>query len=158
MSSPEALRLVALDEEDLAVLSAHAQDAILKIGDLAWRPRERRFALAMNRFAWETAADGERLPSYTRRRAILHFDRITAVKTAKLDRSLPETPLELLAIAFEPGDSPAGSITLYFAGGGVIRLEAECIEARLTDLGAEWATRVKPVHDLADGDDAIRRA
>src|SRR5258708_1982080 len=98
MSSPEALRLVALDEEDLAVLSAHAQDAVLKIGDLAWRPKEGRFALAMNRFAWETAADGKRQPSYIRRRAILHFDRVTAVKTTKLDRAMPETPLELLAI------------------------------------------------------------
>src|SRR5260221_10365737 len=148
MNNAQALRLVALDEEDLAIVSAHAQDAILKISDLAWRPKEQRFALEMSRFDWETAAGGERKRSYCRRRAILHFDRVTAVKTSQLDRDKPDTALELLAVAFDENDSPPGAITLYFAGGGAIRLEVECIEARLTDLGTEWTTRIMPVHDL----------
>jgi hypothetical protein len=147
MSDPDRLKLVALDAEDLAVLSAYVQDAVMKVGDLAYLPNERRFALAMNRFIWEKA-DGSRR-TYERRRAALSFDRVTAVQTCRIRRDRPDTVLELLAVEFEPSDSPAGTITLIFAGGGAVRLTVECIEARLADLGAAWATRAKPVHDLA---------
>ena len=60
-----ALKLVALDPEDLAVLSAHLQDAIAKVGDIAYLPKEKRFAMVLNRFDW-TGADGN---SPVRRRA-----------------------------------------------------------------------------------------
>ena len=58
MPEPDRIRLIALDEEDLAVLSAHVQDAVLKVGDIVYLPKERRFAVAMNRFIWEKADDG----------------------------------------------------------------------------------------------------
>jgi hypothetical protein len=150
MSPSDPLKLVALDEEDLAILSAHAQDSVLKVADLAFRPKERRFAIAMNRFAWEAApADGRRRRTFERRRSILHFDRVLSVKYARLKRDAPEAVLNLLAIRFEPVDPPAGMVTLTFAGGGAIRLGVECIEAYLTDLGAAWATRSRPAHDLS---------
>jgi hypothetical protein len=144
MNNRDQLRLQALDEEDLAVLSAHVQDAVMKVGDLAWLPKERRFALAMNRFVWETA-DGSR---QERRRAALSFDRVTAVKACDIDRTKPGTVLNLLAVRFDPTDAPGGDVTLVFAGGAAIRLTVECIEARLADLGAAWAARAMPVHDI----------
>jgi hypothetical protein len=148
MTEPDRLKLLAMDDEDLAVISAHVQDAVLKVADLVNLPKERRFALGMNRFTWEKA-DGTR-QGFERRRAALTFDRVLSVKTSRIDRRRPEAVLELLAIGFEPaGEAPAGHVMLYFAGGGAIRLEVECIEARLADLGTAWATRNRPSHDLA---------
>jgi hypothetical protein len=146
MSEAERLKLLALDEEDLAVLSAHVQDAVLKVGDLIYLPHERRFAVGMNRFSWEQA-DGRRR-SYERRRTALTFDRVMSVQTCAIRRDRPESVLDLLAVRFEPVDAPGGFVTLLFAGGGAVRLAVECIEVRLADLGAAWATAAKPAHDL----------
>ncbi len=144
------LKLVALDAEDLAVLSAHVQDAVLRIGDMAFLPRQRRFALAMNRFVWETAKEGRRR-SFERRRAALHFDRVLSVKATRIRRDVPDAVLDMLAVVFEPGaEAPGGHVLITFAGGGAVRLEVECIEAQLADLGAAWQTRSKPTHDLSD--------
>lgn len=147
MPEPDRLKLLALDAEDLAVLSTYAQDAVMKVGDIAFVPKEGRFVIAMNRFIWERADDGQRR-GYERRRAVLGFDRVKAVKSSCIRRDRPDAVLELLAVSFEPTDQPAGWVTLYFAGGGAIRLEVECVEARLADLGAAWATTAKPRHDI----------
>lgn len=148
MTEPDRLKLLAMDDEDLAVISAHVQDAVLKVADLVNLPKERRFAIGMNRFTWEKA-DGARR-NFERRRAALTFDRVLSVKTSHIDRDRPEAVLELLAVGFEPeGEAPAGNVMLYFAGGGAIRIAVECIEARLADLGTAWATRSKPSHDIA---------
>ncbi len=141
------LKLCAVDEEDLAVLSAHVQDAVLKVGDMVWLPQEGRFALAMNRFIWEKAADGKR-QAFERRRSVLSFDRVSAVRSSRIDRDRPDAVVELLAVSFETADTPAGKVTLVFAGGGAVQLDVEVIEARLADLGTAWATSAKPEHDL----------
>ena len=141
------LKLCAFDEEDLAVLSAHSQDAVLKVGDMIYLPQEGRFAVAMNRFIWEKAADGKR-KAYERRRSVLSFDRVRTVRSSRIDRERPDAVLELLAVSFETADTPAGKVTLVFAGGGAVQLDVEVIEARLADLGAAWATSAKPEHDL----------
>lgn len=146
MSDPDRLKLAALDEDDLAILSTYVQDAVMKVGDLVYLPTEKRFVIAMNRFNWE-AADGRRR-SYERRRAALTFDRVQGVKTSGITRDRSDTVLDLLALDFDASDAPAGAIHIIFAGGGAIRLEVECIEARLADLGAAWATTAKPSHDL----------
>jgi hypothetical protein len=149
MADSQRLKLIAFDEEDLAIVSAHVQDAVLKVADLVYEPKRRRFTLGLNRFSWEKASDGGR-KDYERRRAALTFDRVLSVKTSNLRRDRPEAVLELLAVAFEAGNAPAGTITLVFAGGAAVRLDVEVIEARLADLGAAWATHAKPSHDLED--------
>jgi hypothetical protein len=150
MADTDCLKLAALDEEDLAVLSAHVQDAVLKVADMAYLPKEGRFVVAMNRFTWERA-EGKRR-TYERRRAVLTFDRVRAAKTSRIRRDQGEAVLELLAIEFDPSDLPAGAVELIFAGGAAVRLEVECIEARLADLGAAWATTARPSHDLEAGE------
>lgn len=150
MSKSDLLRLAAIDEEDLAVVSAHVQDAVLKVGDLVYLPKERRFALAMNRFSWERAEGGGWRKEYERRRAALTFDRVNAVRTSNIDRSRTDAVLELLAVSFTPADAPAGRLTLVFAGGAAVELEVEVIEVRLADLGAAWGTRAKPRHDAGE--------
>jgi Protein of unknown function (DUF2948) len=145
------LKLLALDAEDLAVISAHLQDAILLVGDMIYRPSEKRFVALTNRFDWTSAAKGgER--SYERHRAALRFDRVLAAQLQGIDLKAKQQVLELLAIQFEETDPPAGIVTLVFAGGAAVRLRVECIEAELRDLGAAWKARRKPEHP--DGDPA----
>lgn len=140
------LKLLALDTEDLEVVSAHVQDAVVRVPDMGYARADRRFALLMNRFDW--TADAGRRSKGLRKRAALHFDGVQSVVTNGFDPASSEGVLELLAITFTPIDGPAGIIELSFAGGGTVRLGVECLEARLSDLGAAWAAAAKPVHVL----------
>lgn len=154
MSEPELtdLRLLALDAEDLAVISAHLQDAVGLVGDMAYLPREQRFAAIINRFDWANAhAEGpaQSVP-HVRRRAAIRFERVRAARVQGLDLKAKRQHLSLLAISFDPTDLPAGHITLLLAGGAAIRLEVECIEAELRDLGGAWAAKSRPDHPEQD--------
>jgi hypothetical protein len=140
------LKLIALDTEDLEVISAHVQDAVVRVADMGYARGDRRFALLMNRFDWEAANNGR--DKGVRKRAALHFDAVQSVVTNGFDPSSAEGVLELLAITFTSIDGPAGIVELSFAGGGTVRLGVECLEARLSDLGAAWAAAAKPKHAL----------
>lgn len=139
------LKLVALDEKDLEIVSAHTQDAVMKVGELAYLPDVRRFVAPMKRFAWE-ASTGFFRRRDERRQSVLHFDRVLAARLSAVDRSKPDDVLSLLAIRFAQSDAPAGTIELIFSGGGSIRLDVECVEARLADLGAAWQAASRPTH------------
>lgn len=141
----DALKLAALDAEDLAVIAACLQDAVVKIGDIDWRPREKRLTLALNRFVWEKADRVRR--GGERRRSVLHLARVESLRSTRIRRDAPDAVLALLTVRFEPSDGPAGSIFLEFAGGGRICASVECIEASLVDLGAAWATANRPAHE-----------
>lgn len=156
----ELLKLIAMDDEDLNVLSVQLQDAILRIEDMAYLPQERRFAAIFNRFDWLSAAGDAQTDddsSYERRRSALRFERVTGAQFQNLALYDKSGTLELLAINFEPGDLPGGFITLFFCGGGAIRLNVEFIEAELRDLGPAWKTRAKPQHP-EDGAEAEAEA
>jgi hypothetical protein len=140
------LKLIALDAEDLDVLSAHVQDAVLKVEDMGLAKADRRFALMLNRFDWTTVGGRSK---GQRKRAALRFEHVNGARTTGLDPNARDGVLELLAIRFEPTSAPAGVVTLDFAGGGTVALDVECLEARLHDLGAAWAAKAVPAHDLA---------
>lgn len=147
MPADERLRLIALDAEDLAIVSAHLQDAVTKVGDCTWLPSEKRFVMAMNRFVWENARAGWfRRGEHERRRSALHFERVEAVQRSGLDQHRLDQVLSLLAIRFDPRDAPGGDVTITFAGDATIRLVVECLEAQLTDLGPAWSTPHLPRH------------
>ena len=137
------LKLLALDGEDLEIISATTQDAVVRVGDMGFAKADHRFALLMNRFAWEE--DGK---TRQRKRAALSFNRVNDVKVSGIDTNSIEGVLELLAIRYTMTDDPAGTIDLDFAGGGTVRLTVECIETRLQDLGAAWAAKATPEHTL----------
>lgn len=143
----DQLKLAALDEKDLEIISAHVQDAVMKVSDLTFRPAERRFLAAMNRFAWEKKTSLFSRPA-ERRRSVLHFDGVVRVRTQAIDQSRGDEVLSLLAIRFTPTEQPAGVIELVFSGGSSARLDVEYVEARLTDLGAAWETHSRPVHGV----------
>lgn len=137
------LKLLALDSEDLDVIAAATQDAIVRVGDMGYAKADQRFALLMNRYAWEDDAGGNK---GVRKRAALHFDRVNAVKVSGIDTNSLEGTLDLLTIRFTESVAPGGHVDFAFAGGGTVRLEVEVLEARLQDLGAAWAAKVKPEH------------
>ena len=139
------LKLVALDEQDLEIVSAHVQDAVMKVGDLSLLQAEKRFVMVMNRFVWEKKP-GFFSRSYERRRAALHFERVLAARVTGFSLDKQEDVLSLLALRFEPGEAPGGIIEMTFAGDAAVRLEVEVIEARLSDLGAAWETTSRPLH------------
>lgn len=142
----DALKLVALDSEDLKIVSAHAQDAVLKVGDLHYSPRQKQFTLAVNRFVWEKAGGVFRQHN-ERRKSLLHFDRVLSARTSGIDKHDTEHVLSLLAVQFTPAATePAGTIDLTFAADATLRLEVECIEARLADTGGAWQAGSRPRH------------
>ena len=143
------LKLIALDAEDLSVLSAHLQDAVLQVGDLAYQRQDKRFAAIANRFDWVEAMDGSSASSdsgYTRRQAALRFERVLDAKLNGIDLKNKGAVLSLLALSFEPHEPPAGDVTLHFANGAAIRLSVECIEAEVRDLGPVWRAASMPSH------------
>jgi hypothetical protein len=128
-------RLIALDADDLAVISAHVQDAHVRPADIIWRQAEKRLVVGMNRLDWEQTLKGETAPR--RLIAALRFDRVLSCKSRNLNLDAPDAMLELLGIEFHPGDPPGGSAVLMFGGGGAMRLDVECLECELADLGPD---------------------
>jgi hypothetical protein len=132
--SPQ-LKLIALDADDLAVISTHVQDAHVQTSDIIWRQGEKRLVIGMSRLDWEQTLAGETAPR--RLIAALRFDRVLACKSRNIDLDAAETVLELVGIEFHPGDAPSGSAVLMFGEGGALRLDLECLECELTDLGTD---------------------
>ena len=135
MPPPEQLRLIALDPDDLAVISAHVQDARVQAADIVWRQDEKRLVVGLDRLDWEQTLSGGTTPRRTI--AALRFDRVLACKSRNIDMGQPEAMLELVGIEFHPAEPPGGSALLLFSHGGALRLDVECLECALTDLGAD---------------------
>lgn len=161
----DELKLVALDKDDIEVISAHVQDSLVKIADILWRPSEHRFVIALNRFDWMSAAEIANTtkmsgkvsgtaaaikPDYRRCRTALRFERVLACKCRNLDQTAKDAQLNLLAVEFAETDPPAGIVSLIFSGGGVIRLDVECLEVELADLGEVSAAAICPDHFAGD--------
>lgn len=164
----EPLKLMANDADDLAVIAACVQDALVPIGDMAFLPDEHRFVLAVNRFRWDmlpagndrarTTAD-EPLRSrdarflssggsvFERVHSGLRFEAVSRVQTTKIDLRHREQILELLTLHAE-----ANKVFLVFAGGGGICLEIDRLQCFLEDFGEGWPTCRRPSHPIADGE------
>lgn len=128
-------KLIAMDADDLAVISAHVQDAEVHVGDIVWRPGDKRLVVGLNRLDWDQTLTG----AVTPRRLIsaLRFERVMACKSRDIDLESHDLSLKLLGIEFNPTDSPGGNALLLFDGRGALRLDLECIECELADLGPD---------------------
>jgi hypothetical protein len=140
----DLLKLVALDQDDLEVISAHLQDSSVKVSEILWRPAENRLVVGLDRFDWE-AANGNK-PVWQRRRAALRFDRVLSCKCRNVMSQEKDKILTLLAVDFAENDPPAGTVRLLFLGGTALRLAVECLEVEVADLGPVWATNTCPDH------------
>lgn len=136
----ERLRLRARELDDLSVISALVQDALVPIGDIAFVEPDHSFVLAINRFRWEQKASARRRE---RVHSGLRFDSVNRVSFRGIDRRDRGRFLSLLAIAYDDG-----VVTLNFAGGGVIRLEVDALRCALEDLDEPWPTLATPRHEM----------
>lgn len=141
------LALLAADKEDLEVVSSILQDAVAKIGDMAYLPKERRFAFVANRFVWEDGVR-RRIGPYMRVRTGVHFDDVKRVRTKAVRLDAKDAIIDILSVTYE-ADGEDGTILLNLAGGGVIALDVEAVNAGLRDISEPWRTTRKPDH----GDD-----
>lgn len=143
------LKLMALDSEDLTVLSAHVQDAVLKPSTIVYDKGAKTLVVPMNRFAWE-AKTSRRLffKRHQRRSSVLRVAGVESVRSQGINRRDDEAVASLLSVTFDPvaDDSPEGTIRMTFSGGARLDARVECIEVQITDLGAAWETGAKPRH------------
>lgn len=121
-----SLKLIALDADDLAVISAHLQDAAVEARDIAWLPGQSRFALACLR--------QDHVEGGGPRPAGLHFDRVLKAERLRMPGPGAARTLTVIGLSFEETDAPSGRVTLMFQGGAAIRLTVECVEAAMSDL------------------------
>jgi len=147
----EPLKLIAFDADDLAVVSAHVQDARVHPSDIIWHHAEKRLVIGMDRLDWDQTLCGQTEPQ--RLISALRFDRVLACKSRNIDLQSPDM-LDLIGIEFHPDDPPGGCAVLLFGHGGVIRLDVECLECELTDLGPDDPDPDDPGGQGGDGDRA----
>ncbi len=133
------LRLLAEDAEDLAVISAAMQDAVAKVGEITYEAKARRLTIAFNRYRWETG-ESQRV------RSGLQLGGVLKLQTRQIRRGSRDAVLEVLAVTFEPGEAPGGTVTISCAGGGDLRAVVECIDAILADVSEPWRTPRTPKH------------
>ena len=141
----EPLRLLAEDADDLQIISAALQDAILRPIDIVWEKGARTLTIAFSRFCWECGG--------TRVMSAMQFGDVMGVKSRRLPRN-PDASLELLALDFIPTEAPSGRVILMFAVGGDLRIDVECLDAVVTDISERWPARMAPTHlDAAELDE-----
>jgi hypothetical protein len=169
-ASRSRLKLRIQDEEDLRAAAAVLQDALVPIGEMAYLPEEKRFAMVTNRFCWECEAaqrddlpdddtaplaeDGDAAfaadhPSFERVHTGISFEGVTGVRLRGIDRRRRMQLLELLTILLQDG-----KVYLLFAGDAAIELTVEALRGRIEDLCEPWPTRWRPHHPAAKEGDA----
>ncbi|SMH39853.1 DUF2948 family protein [Maritimibacter sp. HL-12] len=129
------VRLKALDGDDLAVISALAQDAVFPITEMSWQPGRRRFALLLNRFRWEDVEKAARRRRPVERvQSVLVVSDVQKVQSQGIDRGEKDLVLSLLSISFEPGEDGTGRVMFTLAGDGTIALDVEALDVTLQDV------------------------
>jgi hypothetical protein len=144
----ERLRLKAVDSDDLSVIAACLQDALVPLSEMAYQAEDHRFLAAFTRFRRECLADPEGSAGLTQCQSALAFDQVAAVRHHGLDSRFGAVKLELLTLFAEPGEDGLTDVTLLFAGDAAIRLRVRAIAATLEDFGEPWPAPVPPAHDL----------
>ncbi|MAK60780.1 MAG: hypothetical protein CMK09_07365 [Ponticaulis sp.] len=145
MSEANTLRLLAVDHDDLNVISAACQDAVCKPADLSYDGRKRRFTIELNRFRWEVdKADRKTLQ---RVRSALSFEDVTGVKVRGLPSKQEDLVLSVLSLDWKPDeDPPGGEVRVVFAGDGELVIAADCLDVTLIDVSQPWSTKHRPAH------------
>lgn len=160
MTTP--LKLRAEDEEDLRVIAACLQDALIPLSDIHFQEQEKRFILVANRFRWENCPDLPEVPkidpgidgiqcsNYERVNCGILFENVTSVRRRGLDQRDRGRILELLTMEIEADGSGSTAVVMLFAGGAAIRLEGGGIKCRISDIGEPWPTQFRPSHSSDD--------
>ena len=141
------LKLIARTEEDLSVVSAHLQDSIASISDIANLKRSKIFLMQLNRFMWEDVEKGV-FRKNKRIRTVLKFDNILEVHSKNINQSKKDKFLDFLAIESSQMPDNNYEMNIIFAGNSIIKIISEVIEVTLDDQGEAWDTKNKPKHKV----------
>lgn len=145
------LALKAMDADDLTVISALVQDAIVPMGEISYDATHRRFALLINRFRWEDVEAAERRGRPVERvQAVLLFDDVMAARSTGVPTGDKQMILSLLAVAFTPSEDGMGTVEITLAGDGAIALQVEALDVTLKDVTRPY---VAPSHHIPKHDD-----
>jgi hypothetical protein len=138
---PDRLKLRAVDAEDLAVLAAFLQDAIVSVSEMAFVPEERRFVLIVQRFRWERAVQEGADDSFERVSCAISIEGVDQPKYRGFSMKERGLLMPLLTATLEDG-----AVVLTFGGGAALRLAVDRLDLRIEDFGACWPTRQMPRH------------
>ena len=147
LMSKESLKLNATSEEDLKVISAHLQDSITQVKNIAHLKKNRIFLIQLNRFMWEDVEKGV-FRRNKRVISVLKFENVINVYSKNLNQKNKDRFLDFLAIESKFLSDKNYEIKLNFAGNILIKLRAEVIECFLEDISDPWETKNKPKHDI----------
>ena len=139
------LKLLAKTEEDLKVVSAHLQDSIANISDIANLTKNRMFLLQLNRFMWEDVERGV-LRKNKRIRTILKFEHVLKVNSKNINQAKKDIFLDFLTIETNIMPDNNYEMKIVFAGDSIIKIVSEVIEVTLDDQGEAWNTKNIPRH------------
>ena len=142
---PKNLKLIARTEEDLRVVSAHLQDSIASISDIANLKKNKIFLMQLNRFMWEDVEKGV-FRKNKRIRTILKFENVLNVFSKNISQIRKDNFLDFLAIETNKMPDNNYEMKIIFAGDAIIRVISEVIEVTLDDQGEAWDTKNKPKH------------
>ena len=143
------LKLIAKTDEDLKVISAHLQDSIVSLNDIANLKKNKIFLMQLNRFMWEDVEKGV-LRKNKRIRSIIKFDHVIRVSSKNIQKNTKSKFLDFLAIETREMPDKTHEMKLIFSGDSVIKIIAEVIEITLDDQGSPWDTKQKPKHKFYD--------
>ena len=141
------LKLIAKTEEDLRVVSAHLQDAIANVSDVANLKKNKIFLMQLNRFMWEDVEKGV-FRKNKRIRTILKFENVIKVHAKNINQSKGNKFLDFLTIETNQMIDNNYEMKIVFAGDSIIKIIAEVIEVTLDDQGDAWDTKNIPKHKL----------
>ena len=141
------LKLIAKTDEDLRVISAHLQDSIASIENIANLKKNKIFLMQLNRFMWEDVEKGV-FRKNKRIRTVLKFDNVLEVSSKNISQKNKDKFLDFLAIESNMLPNKNFELKLIFSGDSIIRLVAEVIEVTLDDQGKPWDTKNKPKHNV----------
>ena len=140
------LKLIARTEEDLRVVSAHLQDSIASVANIANLKKSKIFLMQLNRFMWEDVEKGV-FRKNKRIRTILKFENVLKVTSKNINQNKNDRFLDFLAIETFKMPDKNYEMNLIFSGDTVIKLITEALELTLDDQGLPWESKNKPKHN-----------
>ena len=140
------LKLLALNDDDLKVLSAHLQDSVILVKDMIFLKKSRTFLMMVNRFMWEDIERGI-FRENKRIRCAVKFENVLEVKSRNVSQKKKDKILELLSIDSEVKNNKK-ELLITFAGNNEIVLMVEEINILLDDVGIPWKVKHVPKHQL----------
>lgn len=147
----QPIRLKALDQGDLKVISALLQDAVLPMRETSWQPDVNRFGLLVNRFRWEDKLNADAAKrSYERVQCMIIINNVQGVTSMGIDKSDADQIMSILSVRFDEEADNGGKVTFTLAGDGALTLDVECLELSIQDVTRPYkaVSGAVPKHDL----------